>query len=127
MRIDFFVLSCGVFILLSSGYFGELVFTPRQQTIILGLGLFLVIYPIFIIKTDIKRRSMKKEILLEMMASILQEIYDEGYGFEFRPAMQNVLVAYKNRELNNRTENNSPTGFEDEEFDALLDSDIDGK
>lgn len=45
---------------------------------------------------------MKDEILLEMMASIMQEIYDEGYGAEFRPAMQNVLVAFNNRGLTQR-------------------------
>lgn len=45
---------------------------------------------------------MKDEILLEMMASIMQEMYDEGYGAEFRPAMQNVLVAFNNRELTKR-------------------------
>ncbi len=42
---------------------------------------------------------MKDEILLEMMASIMQEMYDEGYGAEFRPAVQNVLVAFNNRGL----------------------------
>ena len=42
---------------------------------------------------------MKDEILLEMMASTMQEMYDEGYGAEFRPAMQNVLVAFNNRGL----------------------------
>ena len=70
---------------------------------------------------------MKDVILLEMMASIMQEMYDEGYGSEFRPAMQNVLVAFNNRGLTPRAADASPAGFEDEEFDALLDSDIDGK
>jgi|JI7StandDraft_1071085.scaffolds.fasta_scaffold615975_1 hypothetical protein len=45
---------------------------------------------------------MKDEILLEMMASIMQEMYDEGHGSEFRPAMQNVLVAFNNRGLTPR-------------------------
>jgi len=111
---------------------------------------------------------MKDEILLEMMASLIQEMYDEGYGSEFRPAMQNVLVAFNNRGitqrencdiedavswmlaakkqhpklflpawvsqfraakrgLTKRAADATPAGFEDEEFDALLDSDIDGK
>ena len=42
---------------------------------------------------------MKDEILLEMMASLIQEMFDEGQGSEFRPAMQNVLVAFNNRGL----------------------------
>lgn len=45
---------------------------------------------------------MNNDVLLEMMASVLQSIYDEGYGSEFRPAMQNVLVAFNNRGLTPR-------------------------
>lgn len=45
---------------------------------------------------------MKDEVLLEMMASLIQDMYDEGQGSEFRPAMQNVLVAFNNRGLTPR-------------------------
>ena len=51
---------------------------------------------------EIVFNKMKDEVLLEMMASIIQEMYDEGYGSEFRPAMQNVLVAFNNRGLTPR-------------------------
>ena len=70
---------------------------------------------------------MEDEVLLEMMASLIQEMFDEGHGSEFRSAMQNVLVAFNNRGLTQRAADASPADFEDEEFDALLDSDIDGK
>jgi len=53
---------------------------------------------------------MNNDVLLEMMASVLQSIYDEGYGSEFRPAMQNVLVMYNNSGLTKRAidEGDSP-------------------
>ncbi len=34
------------------------------------------------------------EELLAKMAGLLQDIYDEGHGGEFRPSIQEVLVKY---------------------------------
>lgn len=34
------------------------------------------------------------EELLAKMAGLLQDIYDEGHGGEFRPSIQEVLVRY---------------------------------
>jgi len=61
---------------------------------------------------------MKDEVLLEMMASIMQEMYDEGYGAEFRPAMQNVLVAFNNRGLTPRAPDAAKPS---DEFDRVPD------